>query len=109
MGYRLEIYKKEHFACGGKMFGYMSPDDLPKCKSWCWLRDNGYIDEDDEDCWDYSFSHTTELWGDRYKQFIKLYLEDYIKYGYNCQDTIDELKKTIIETKDTDQIIIEWG
>ena len=42
MGYRLEIYKAEYTYCGGKLFGYINEEDLPRCKSWIWLKKHLY-------------------------------------------------------------------
>lgn len=108
MGYRLEIYKAEYTYCGGKLFGYISEENLPKCKSWLWLKKHLYIEEDDAYFWDYGADHTTMLYGREYKEFIYLYLEDYKKYGYNNSDTIKELEKSIDYCDDNDVMVLRW-
>lgn len=107
MGYRLEIYKAEYLECGGKLFGYISDEDLHKCKSWLWLKRRGFLHEDDDELWDYGATHEVLLFGDDYKKFIDLYIEDYIKYGYNNPDTIKNLRLTQ-KCKDLDSFVIAW-
>lgn len=107
MGYRLEIYKTEYKACGGKLYGYVSDETLDKCKSLQWLVSHGYIYKEDKYLWDYGFDHLTMLYGDSLKEFIKLYLEDYEQYGYNCEDTKEELKE-LLKCKNNECFIISW-
>ena len=108
MGYRLEISEVKYTDgdCGGKLFGYISEEELHKCKSWRWLKDHGYINSDDEDCWDYGASHQTVLWAHEFKEFIKLYIDDYNKYGqYGHQLSLDDFKNSL----KAEQVLIEWG
>lgn len=107
MGYRLEISEVKYTGdCGGKLFGYISEEELHKCKSWRWLKDHGYINSDDEDCWYYDASHQTVLWAHEFKEFIKLYIDDYNKYGqYGRQLSLDDFKKSLR----AEQVLIEWG
>lgn len=107
MGYRLETSEVKYTGdCGGKLFGYISEEELHKCKSWKWLKDHGYIDEEDEDLWDYSFSHQTVLFQEEFKEFIKLYIDDYNKYGqYGLQLSLDDFNKSL----KAGQVLIEWG
>lgn len=48
MGYRLEFRnpnQHDEFVpdCGGKLFGYIENDELEKCKSWQWIKNNGFL------------------------------------------------------------------
>lgn len=108
MGYRLKIYRADYACCGGKLFGYISEEDLPKCKSWVWLNKHGYLYEEDKYCWDYCIEHTTMLYGDDYREFMDLYIKDYKKFGYNNPETIKELTDSIDKTNDSDVMIIRW-
>lgn len=107
MGYRLEISEVKYTGdCGGKLFGYISKEELHKCKSWRWLKDHGYITGEDEELWDYGFSHQSVLFADEFKEFIKLYIDDYNKYGqYGRQLSLDDFKKSL----KAEQVLIEWG
>lgn len=105
MGYRLEISKLEYLDCGGKLFGYMSTDELHKCKSWQWLKKHGYFDDGWEDEWDYGFEHGTALHHSEYEEFIKLYVEDFNNHYKDCPITLDKFKKSL----DADWVYLEWG
>ena len=113
MGYRLEISKLEYarkleyVGCGGKLFGYIDDEELHECKSWQWLKRHGYLDKSDEDLWDYGVWHTTLLSGKEYKQFIKLYTDDYKEYGYNNPTIIKELNESL-GCDDDDWMVITW-
>lgn len=107
MGYRLEIYKIEYVACGGKLYGYVEDETLEKCKSWKWLLEKRYIDDEDKYFWDYCANHDICLYGDDLKEFISLYLEDYEKYGFNCEDTKKELKR-LLNCDKLDRFMISW-
>lgn len=105
MGYRLEVSKVESSDCGGKLFGYISDEALHSCKSWKWLKEKGYIDEEDEDMWDYGASHQTLLWSDEYEEFIKLYIEDYNTYSpYGNTLSLNDFKGSL----SADKVLIEW-
>lgn len=106
MGYRLEISEVNYTGdCGGKLFGYISEEELHKCKSWQWLKDHGYLDGEDEDLWDYRFTHQSVLFADKFKEFIKLYIDDYNKYSqYGRQLSLDDFKKSL----KAEQVLIEW-
>lgn len=109
MGYRLEISRKVYADCVGKLFGYISDDKLHKCKSWHWLKDNHYFDDEPElqDVWDYGITHYAELTHDEFKEFINLYIEDYNKYSpYDYHMSLDDFKDVLTEPS---FIIIEWG
>ena len=107
MGYRLEIYEMKYKACGGKLYGYVDIETLEKCKSWKWLMNRGYINEDNNYTWYYYANHDICLFGDDLKEFLKLYLEDYEKYGYNCDDTKEELKN-LLDCNRLDRFVIAW-
>lgn len=107
MGYRLEISEVKYTGeCGGKLFGYIDEKKLHDCKSWKWLKKRGYITEEDEDLWDYSFYHQTVLDQDKFRKFIKLYIDDYNKYSpYGCKLSLDDFEKSL----KAEQVLIEWG
>lgn len=103
MGYRLEISKVEHLKSGGKLFGYLEPEELHKCKSWQWLRDKNYVDTKN-DIWDYDYNHATLLTEEDFRQFIELYIEDYNKhYGLDLMKLED-----FEETLESEYIVLEW-
>lgn len=127
MGYRLEFYnpnQHDEFVpdCGGKLFGYIENEELEKCKSWQWLKANGfflrktYVYEKDENgndmridktyydenypyLWTYGYEHKMYLSHDKFKEFITLYIEDWNTYRRpqtNCEEmTIDEYTYTL--------------
>ena len=77
MGYRLEISKKAYTGfSGGKLYGYIEEEKLKKCKSFRWLVERGYLEEEDVDTFDYGAEHTTVLTAEEFKEFIELYKED---------------------------------
>ena len=77
MGYRLEISRKVYSGfSGGKLYGYIEEEKLKKCKSFRWLVERGYLEEEDVDTFDYGAEHTTVLTAEEFKEFIKLYKED---------------------------------
>jgi hypothetical protein len=92
--------------CGGKLFGYISDEELHACKSWQWLKNHGYITEKNKDNWDYDEPHQTILWNDEFEEFIKLYIEDYNKYSnYGYKLSLDNFKKSL----KAKQVLIEWA
>lgn len=130
MGYRLEFYnpnQHDEFVpdCGGKLFGYIEDEELEKCKSWQWLKANGFfmhksytwkdngngakerytrVDREHYDetyaySWTYGFDHKMYLSHDKFKEFITLYIEDWNTYRRpqtNCEEmTIDEYAYTL--------------
>lgn len=127
MGYRLEFYnpnQHDEFVpdCGGKLFGYIENEELEKCKSWQWLKDNGFFliksydwktdengkfvridreisDENYPYLWTYGYEHKMYLSHDKFKEFIELYIEDWNTYRRpqtNCEEmTIDEYAYTL--------------
>lgn len=114
MGYRLEISKIVYTGdCGGKLFGYISEEELHNCKSWQWLRDRWRIEGTEDvldDVWDYGISHGTFLSGSDYKEFIKLYIKDYNKYSpYGGKLTLDNFKDSLKVAKEYGNLYIEWG
>lgn len=108
MGYRLEMSKIKHSACGGKLYGYV--DDEKKLKSHQWLLEKGYIDGDE--CWGYGCNPQIVLSPDEFKEFIKLYNEDvnnfksfYIKRQKDLILNSIEIK----ELMDSDcDVLLEW-
>ena len=101
MGYRLEFKNPNHpeefiYAEGGKLFGYIDNDKLKNCKSWKWMRKNGFFDDvkrkwnpskqeydiernyDDtfSHSWTYGCEHEMFLSQTKFREFIALYIED---------------------------------
>ena len=72
MGYRLEISAVKYRACGGKLYGYSDEKEL---KSHKYLVEKGYLDGDEY--FGYGFNPSILLRADEFKEFIKLYNEDY--------------------------------
>lgn len=98
MGYRLEISKVGSIACGGKLYGYISPETLHECKSWQWLRDHDRLEKEDQDLWDYGYDHEMLLFKDEFKEFIELYIEDYNKYApYGGKLSLDDFDEALGE------------
>ena len=110
MGYRLEIPKLEYTGdCGGKLFGYISDEQLHDCKSWQWLKEHRYLDEETEDIWNYGIDHGVCLFGPYYEEFIKLYIEDYNKYSpYGNKLSLDDFEQTLNLAKKYESLYIEW-
>lgn len=105
MGYRLEISKLTPSDCGGKLFGYISDEDLHTCKSWKWMKDKCFLEKEYEDCWDYDFSHQMQLNRYAYKEFIKLYIEDYNRLSpYGNTLSLDDFKDSL----SNDLVLVEW-
>jgi len=111
MGYRLEVWQMKYSGdCGGKLYGYISSEELHKCKSWQWLRDNGYLKEGTEDNWDYDDEHRCVLDGEDFKTFIKLYIKDFNKYSpYGSKLILDDFKASLDLAKKGEFLVIEWG
>ena len=96
MGYRLEVYKLEHAESGGKLFGYISDEELHTCKSWKWLKDKGLLEEGLEDAWCYGITHAQDLFHDDYLEFIKLYIEDYNRLSpFGSHLTLEDFSKSL--------------
>lgn len=101
MGYRLEFKNPNHpeefiYATGGKLFGYIDDCELENCKSWQWLKENGFFDDvktvrdftkheshverkyDDvyAHLWTYGSEHEMFLSQMKFREFISLYIED---------------------------------
>lgn len=105
MGYRLEISPVGSIACGGKLYGYISPETLHECKSWQWLRDHDQLEKEDQDLWDYGYDHKMILFKDEFKEFIELYIEDYNKHNpYHCQLELADFEKALKENC----VRLEW-
>lgn len=101
MGYRLEMSEIKYSACGGKLYGYV--DDEKQLKSYKWLLDRGYINGDEY--WSYCFNPRIILNSIDFKEFIKLYLEDF-KQERKCDfPYIEDLKK--LESSEND-VLLEW-
>lgn len=96
MGYRLEISASISTDCGGKLFGYISEEDLHTCESWKWLKEHHYIDEKDENLWDYGFDHHILMNRDEFKEFIALYIKDYNRLSpYGNKLSICDFKESL--------------
>ena len=98
MGYRLEISKVEYASCGGKLFGYV--DNEKNLKSYQYLLENGHINGDE--CWDYGCNPQILLNAKEFKEFIKLYSEDWkdkygIEYHSDDSDLIDSNSDKLLE------------
>lgn len=106
MGYRLEISEVKYTGdCGGKLFGYIDEEELHNCRSWKWLKRRGYIDKEEKDLWDYGFYHQTVLFRDEFREFIKLYIDDYNKYNhYGHKLSLDDFANSL----KAEQVLIEW-
>ena len=105
MGYRLEISKLDYSDCGGKLFGYISKEDLHTCKSWKWLKDNLYLHEENEDVWEYGIEHNTVLFNDDFREFITLYIDDYNRLSpYGNTLSLDNFKDSLA----ADRVLIQW-
>ena len=105
MGYRLEVSSVVYSDCGGKLFGYISDEEMHNCKSWQWLKNKELLTEYNQDLWDYGIPHTVRLWHNDFEEFIKLYIEDYNKYSpYHNTLSLDDFKKSL----SADEVIIEW-
>lgn len=112
MGYRLETSKLEYAECGGKLFGYISEEELHQCKSWQWLRNHGYLPEDEENDWDYGSDHATLLTGTEFKEFITLYVKDYNKLSPYRDTHFRGHKQSVNDFKELfnePYVVIEWG
>lgn len=103
MGYRLEFKdpNKDELldSCGGKLYGYIEYDDLKECKSWNWMKENGFFnssdgmyDEEYAEMWDYGAYHTMYLTKDQFHEFITLYIEDRNKFWFNDSEYKDSLE-----------------
>lgn len=107
MGYRLEISKIEHSACGGKLYGYIPDNELKNLKSYKWLLVHRYITGTDEEYWDYGLSPTIILSNIEFKEFIRLYNEDFKEY--NDFDIIESSKEMQELIESNENKFLEWG
>ena len=110
MGYRLEISKLEYTGdCGGKLFGYISDEQLHDCKSWQWLKEHGHLDEETEDIWGYGLTHGSYLFGTAFEEFIKLYIEDYNRYSpFGNKLSLDDFEQSLNLARNYEPLYIEW-
>ena len=111
MGYRLQISKIKHAACGGKLYGYTSTNKL---KSYKWLKEKGFIDDDYEN---FTFAECDGnpqivMRNEDFKKFIKLYNEDcnnykgeYIVHEKDWIINDPNIKELI---NDEEKILLEW-
>lgn len=110
MGYRLEVSTIKYCCCGGKLYGYISDDDMKKCKSWKWLVKNGYAEMSEDfgiPFYEYDAPNYTVLTKREFEEFIKLYIDDKKKYGtyHQIGENIDEYKEAL----QSNYVLIEWG
>ena len=117
MGYTLEFENPDNitetmYESGGKLFGYISYNDLRSCKSWQWLKAHGAftggregIEEDVyEVLWDDGISHKMTLEHDDFNEFIALYVEDRKRfYGYWFDDI-----ENYSYVRSLPRVTIEW-
>ena len=101
MGYRLEMSEIKYSACGGKLYGYV--DDEKQLRSYKWLLDKGYIDGDEY--WGYGYNPQIILTPHDFKEFIKLYLEDFKQTKKYDFPYIEDLKKLKNSGND---VLLEW-
>lgn len=100
MGYRLEISEVKYT---GECGGYFCEEDLHKCKSWRWLKERGYVDE--EDLRDGVFYHQVMLFQNEFIEFIKLYIDDYNKYN-DCGHKLS--LDDFVHSLGVEKVLIEW-
>lgn len=106
MGYRLEISEIKYKACGGKLYGY---SDEKQLKSHKYLVEKGYLDGDEY--FGYGYNPSIPLRADEFKEFIKLYNEDYNEKrqldGENKDCIInDRYIKELLESDESK--LLEW-
>jgi hypothetical protein len=109
MGYRLEISEINYKACGGKLFGYFgnTKDELEELKSYRWLLEKEYISGDEY--WSYGCNPQIVLNDDEFREFIKLYNDDWNE----CYK--GQISKDIINDEDIQELmgtnkdkLLEW-
>lgn len=108
MGYCLEISKKEYCDCGGALYGYISDDELKQCKSWQWLKkhhNDKFDDNIDDFIWGIGSSPGITMWPSEYKEFIKLYIDDYNKFSSSDKISLKNFEKSL---SSNDKILVEW-
>jgi hypothetical protein len=108
MGYRLEISeikdkKAEYKACGGKLYGYT---DETNFKSRQYLVDKGYLTGDEY--WDYGCVDDIKVSAQEFREFIKLYNEDWNNSGKFKDDILNDEEIKELMKNDNDKIL-EWG
>ena len=105
MGYRLEMSKVEYSACGFKLYGYIDENILKQFKSYQWLLKHNYIDGDEY--WDYGFNPQIILRPEDFKEFIKLYNEDYNSVSDEKDVVINDKKiQALIDSEE--RVLLEW-
>lgn len=113
MGYRLEIHKSKYTGfSGGKLYGYIDTDKLKELKSFRWLVDRYYLEENDANRFNYGFNPKIVLEDKDFKEFMKLYEEDFEKYysydkGWFYEQIHSEQFKELLED-DCDKILEWW-
>ena len=105
MGYRLEISANISTDCGGKLYGYISEEDLHTCESWKWLKEHHYLHEYEEDLWDYGIEHRILMNRSEFKEFITLYIKDYNRLSpYGNKLSISDFNRSL----EYERLNVEW-
>lgn len=104
MGYRLEICDEEGkiIESGRKFYGYQEESELHTYKSWNWLKERGFVDEND--IFSYGFWYKIPLIQSDFKEFIELYICDFnsvYENGLSISDFEESLKQ--------EKVYLLWG
>ena len=93
MGYRLEISELIPTKnSGGKLYGYIPEIDLKKLKSYNWLLERKYIEED---CvFNYGYSPEIVLDKTSFREFMRLYAEDWFD-TYQSEFWLEDFEEVI--------------
>ena len=93
MGYRLEISELIPTKnSGGKLYGYIPEIDLKKLKSYNWLLERKYIEEDCE--FNYGYSPEIVLDKTSFREFMQLYAEDWFD-TYQSEFWLEDFEEVI--------------
>ena len=116
MGYRLDIKmvgKAQPKFYGTKLYGYTEEEQL---KSYQWLMSHKYLEpllKDGHYIWTYYFDNPIVMHVKEFKEFVKLYNEDYNKYSpylheEDCFINDPEIKK-FLKLDDDKLVVLTWG
>lgn len=116
MGYRLDVKvvgKPQLGFYGTKLYGYTEEEEL---KSYQWLSANKYLEpllKDGHYIWTYYFDNPIVMHIKEFKEFAKLYNEDYNKHSpylheEDCFIGDPELQE-ILKLNDYDLVVLTWG
>ena len=115
MGYRLEISKIEYTGVSGyKLYGYINEEELKKLKSFRWLVEKDFIDEDDT-YWGYNYNPQIILNSNEFIEFVQLYNDDLNKYYKELGYDSGYIKDSFINNTDMKELLksnnkklLEW-